>query len=129
MAHHKLRVHQNVSTEYEGRSTTVYKFHGAVVRKEGPHEPKQDQDPQTSEQIWHPGGKIVLGLASEQSQGNKYASRQYKSEEYDSGFIESNDDGDGVSFQSREAAKEEQVCWIRLALPECKEHESDGSKE
>ena len=129
MAHHKLCVHQNVPTEDEGSSTTVYQFHGAVVREESRHETKQDQDPQTSKKVWHPGGEIVLGLASEKSQGNKDASRQYKSQEYDFGFIESNDDGDGISFQSGEATKEEQVCWIGLALPESKEHESDGSKE
>ena len=129
MAHHELSINKDVSTEDEGSNTAVDQLHCAVVGEESRHESKEYQYPQPSEKIGHPGSEIIFGLTSEQSQSNKYASRQHKGQKYDFCLVESNDDGDGISFQGREPTEEEQICWIRFALPKGEKHETDGSKQ
>ena len=103
VAHDKLGVHQDVSTEDERCHGSVDKLGSAVVWKEGCDKSKKDQYPETSEQVRHPTGEVVLCLASEQSQSNENASRQHESQKDDPRVVEGHDNGYGVGFQEGKA--------------------------
>lgn len=129
VAHNELGVHQDISTEDERRHRSVDKLRGAVVGKEGRHKSKEDEYPETSEQVGHPIGKVVLCLAGEQSQSNEDASRQHESQKDNLRVIEGHNNGYGVGFQEGEAAEEEEIRRIGFAFPERQEHESDRAEE
>lgn len=71
VSHDELSVHKNVSGEDQSSETAIDKLGCAGVREEGSDESEQDQCPQPSKQIGHPGGEIVLGLACEECETNE----------------------------------------------------------
>ena len=75
VAHNKLGVDQDISTEDERCHGSVDKLSSAIVGKEGCHKSKKDEYPETSEQVGHPIREVVFCLASEQSQSDEDASR------------------------------------------------------
>ena len=129
MTHDELSIHEYVSTEYQCSDRAVDHLISLATWEECGYESEEDEYPQRPKKVWLPCSEIVFALACEQGQSDKYTGRQDKRQENDSGLVESNDDADRVCFESCKAAKEEQVCRIRLAFPECQEHESDGSEE
>lgn len=129
MAHNELSIHQDISTEDERRHGPVDKLGSAIVGKESCHESKKDEYPQASEQVGHPIREVVFRLASEQSQSDEDASRQYESQKDNLRVVEGHNDGYGVGFQKRKAAQEKEVCRVGFAFPEGQEHESDGAEE
>ena len=129
MAHNELGIHQDISTEDERCHGSVDKLGSAVVGKEGCHKSKQDEYPQASEQVGHPIREVVFCLASEQSQSNEDASREYECQKDNLRVVEGHNDGYGVGFQKRKATQEKEVCRVGFAFPEGQEHEPDGAEE
>lgn len=76
---YELSVNQDVATKYECGNASICQLDRAIVRKEGGHESKQNERPEASEQIWHPGGEIILRLTGEERQSDKDPKRQQQS--------------------------------------------------
>lgn len=127
--HDQLSVHENICAKEQCSNSSIHELRSAIVRKESCHEPEQNKAPKSSKKIWHPGCEVIFCLTGEQCKRNEYTGCQDESFKYDCCVIERNYDGNGVGFQSRETTQEEKVRWIGFALPECQEHESDGSKK
>jgi hypothetical protein len=70
---HELCVNKNVSREDQSSHDAVSEFHAAGLGEESGHEAKQDQHPERTEQVRHPAGEVVLGLAGEQREGDEDA--------------------------------------------------------
>ena len=68
-------------------------------------------------------------MAGEEGKGYEDACREEDSLEDDLRLVEGDNDRDGVGFEARESRKEDEVCWVRLALPVGQEHETDGTKK
>lgn len=77
VAHDQLRVHQDVAGEDQRRNNSIAELHGRRFGEEGRHEPKQDQHPQCTEEVWHPAREVVLGLARKQAQRHEDAQCEY----------------------------------------------------
>lgn len=128
VAHDQLRVDQNVAREDKRCDHSIAELNSAAVREEHGHEAKQDQDPERAKQVRHPACEVVLALASKQGKRNKDAEREDGCFYYDLGVCERNDDRDGVRFHGSESTKEQQVCRVRLALPESETQECEGAE-
>lgn len=129
MAHDQLSINQDVCAEDKGSSASVDKLAGGAVGKEGGHESKDDEAPERAEEVRHPRGEVILGLAGERRQEDEDSGSQDNGVEDDGGLIEGDNDGDGVGFGEGEEREEEQVCRIGLALPVGQAHEDHGSDQ
>lgn len=99
------------------------------MREERSHETEDDEHPQRAEEVWHPAREVVLALAGEQCERNEDAECEDERLDDYPAVVEAGDDTDAVCFQTREAGQENEVCWVRLALPERQKHEADRSEE
>lgn len=129
MSHDQLSVHEDVATEDHRASGTKDQLGGGGVGEECSHETEDDQNPQTAGKVWDPAREIILGLACEKGQGDKDSERDNECFDNDSAFVEGGDDADAVCFQGGKACEEDQVCGIRLALPEGEEQEGDRAEQ
>lgn len=129
MAHDQLCIDQDVCTEDECGNTTVDQFHSAAIREERRHEAENDQDPQATEEIRHPGREVVLGLTRKDCQGDENGRGYDECFQYNLRLVEGDNDGDGVSLERGESAQKQQVCWVGFPFPEGQEHEADRPKE
>jgi len=129
VSHDHLGVDQNVSTEDESTDDSVSQLKSAGVGEEGGHEAEDDHDPQSEEEVWLPAREIVLGLAREEGEGDEDSKCEDEGLEHDLAFVEGRDDADAVGLESCESTEEEQIGWVRLALPEGQEHEADCAEE
>ena len=129
LAHDKLRVDEDVRAEDEGGETTVDKLGGGVVGEEHGHEAEHEQAPERAEEVGHPRGEVVLGLAGKGREEDEDGGGQDDSVEDDGGLVEADDDGDGVGFGEGEEREEEDVGWVRLALPEGEAEEDHCADE
>ena len=98
LSHNHLRVHQNVARENQRRDPGIYQFHSAVAREEHGHESKQNQCPEAHKEIWHPGGEVIFGLASDEGETDEESSGEQNGFEDDGGFVEGDYHGDGIGF-------------------------------
>lgn len=112
VAHHKLRIDQDVSAENQGSDGAVDQFYGTTVREESRHEAEDDENPEAAEEIRHPRRKVVLGLACEDCQGDKDSRGDDERFQNNLRLVEGHDDRDGVSLKRRETAQEEQICRV-----------------
>ena len=71
MTHHKLSVDEYIAAEDERCASTIDQFACLAIWEERPNESEQDQDPESTEQIWHPAREVVLGLTGEYRQGEE----------------------------------------------------------
>lgn len=110
-------VHEDIAAEYQGGKAAVDELASRAVREEGGHEAEENEAPQPAEEVGHPRGEVVLGLAGKGREENKNPSGQKDGVENDGGLIEGDDDGDGVRLEEGEAGQEEQVGRVRVALP------------
>lgn len=117
LAHDQLGVDENIAAEYQGGDAAVDELAGAAVGEEGGHEAEQDKPPQAAEQVRHPAGKVILGLAGEGGQEDEDAARKQHGVEHDRGLVEGYDDGDGIRLEQGEASEEEKVGRVGVALP------------
>lgn len=129
MPHDELGVDQDISAEDECGASTIDQFNGAAVREESGHEPENDEDPQRAKEVGHPTCKVVLGLASEEGQGDEDAEGDDERFNDNARLVEGRDDTDGVCLEQSEGAEEDEICWIALPLPVSEEHEADGAEE
>ncbi len=129
LAEDQLGVHEDVAAEDERGQPAVDELAGAAVGEEGGHEAEQDQPPQPAEEVGHPRGEVVLGLAGEGGQEDEDAGREDNGVEHDRGLVEGDDDRDGVGLEEGEAREEEHVSGVRVALPVRQEHEAHGAEE
>ena len=79
MSRNQLCIDQNIATEDQSRSTSVDQLDRLATREECRRKTKDDQNPQSAKQIWHPAREIILRLAGEQCQGNEDAQRDDQS--------------------------------------------------
>lgn len=117
LAHNELGVDEDVAGEDQGGEAAVDELAGAAVGEEGGHEAEEDEAPEGAEQVRHPGGEVVFGLAGEEGEEDEDAAGQDHGVEDDLGLVEGDDDGDGVGFEEREAREEEEVRRVGFALP------------
>ena len=129
MLHHQLRIHKDICAEDEGSDNTIDELDRLPTREEGRHEAEDDEHPERAEEIRHPAGEIVLCLAREERKREEDAEGEDEGLDNDAGVVEGGDDADAVGFEGGEAAEEEQVGRVGLALPEGEEHEGDGAEE
>ena len=106
VAHHHLRVHQDISTEDQSRNHSVDEFDSLAAWEERSHESENDQHPKSAEEVWLPCGEVVLGLAGEQAEEDEDASRDDQCLQHDAGFVEARDHTDAVGLKCREACEE-----------------------
>lgn len=71
VSHNQLRIDENITREDKRAKHTIDDLNRAVERDEHSHEPEQDHEPQRAEQVWHPIGEVILGLACEEGQGEE----------------------------------------------------------
>lgn len=109
VTHDKLCVHQDVRAEDKSSPYAVDQLHFAVVGEEGRHETEDDEHPETTKEIRHPRGEVVLALTCEHGKGDEDGRGDDEGFEHDFGLIEGDDDRDGVSLQRGEPAQEEKV--------------------
>lgn len=76
VAHNQLRVHEDIPREDKSSKDAVDELGSATERNEHGHESEQDHEPERAEEIRHPVGEVVLGLACEECQGHEYAQCQ-----------------------------------------------------
>lgn len=129
LAHNELGVDEDVAAEDQSTEQAPDELGGAAVGEEHGHEPEQDQAPKGAEEVGHPRGKVVLGLAGEGREKDEDAGRQDGGVENDGGLIEGDDDGYGVSLEEGEPAEEDQVGGVGLALPVGQAEEDHGADE
>ena len=129
VAHDQLGIDEDVAREDESCDNTITKLNLAVVWEESSHKAEQDHNPDGAEQVWGPVREVVLALAGNQAQGDEDAKREHKRGYDDAGFVERDDDGDGIGFQGGKSSKESQVHGVRLALPEGEAEEDEGTDE
>lgn len=129
LAQDELSIYKNVSREDESGEATIDQLAGAAIGQEGGHEAEEEQAPKSAEQVGHPRGEVVLGLAREQGEEHENAAGQDHSVQHDLGLVEGDNDGDGVGLEQSEAGEEQQVGRVGLALPVRQAHEADGAEE
>lgn len=129
MAHHQLRVDQNVPTEDHSTANTIDELDRAVIREENVNESGEDEDPQCTEEVRHPGRKVVFGLAGEESEGKENAECKHKCLEHNLRIIEGYDNRDSVGFKCGEAAQEDEVRGVGFAFPEGQDHKAESPKK
>lgn len=98
MAHNQLSINENISREDQRRQPTVDQLRGAIVREERRHEPEENQEPKAPEEIGHPVGEVVFGLAGEQGERDEDAEGEDERLDDDAGVIEGGHHADGVGF-------------------------------
>lgn len=118
--HTYLSVDQDVAAEDQGSYDAVAELDARRLREEGRHEAEQDKDPERAEQVGHPRREVVLGLASEERQGDKDAESEDERFDHDPAIVEGGNDADAVCLKTREARKEDEVHRVGLSLPERK---------
>lgn len=74
--HNQLRIDENITREDKRTKHAIDDLNGAVERDEHSHEPEQDHEPQRAEQVRHPVGEVILGLACEEGQSDEDSKRQ-----------------------------------------------------
>ncbi len=109
VTHDKLGVHQNVCAEYKSSHYAVDQLHFAVVGEEGRHKTEDDEYPETTEEIRHPRGEVVLALTCEHGQSDEDGRGDDERFEHDLGLVEGDDDRDGVSLHRSECAQEKKI--------------------
>lgn len=129
VSHDQLSVHEDVAAEDEGCDTAVNEFGRGVSWEKGGHEAEDDHQPQGAKQVWDPAREVVLGLACEHGQEDEDAQGHDEGLDDDAALVERRDDADAVRFQGGEAAQEDHVLRITLALPVRQKHEADGAKQ
>lgn len=129
VAHNQLRINEDIRREHQRTKHTVDKLEGAVERQENGHEAKEDHEPQRAEQVRHPVGEVVLGLAGEEGQGDEDAECQHEGLHDDPRVVEGCHHADGVCFEERESGEEEEVGGVGLALPVGCEHEAQRAED
>jgi hypothetical protein len=87
----KLRVDENVSREDQSSHDPVSQFDTAGLGEESGHEAEQDQHPERTEQVRHPAGEVVLGLAGEECEGDEDAEGEDERLQDDSRFEHAGD--------------------------------------
>ena len=98
MSDDELRVHKDIGREDQRCRNAVAKLNTAGLGKESGHEAEKHQHPECAEEVGHPGGEIVLGLACEEGQGDEDAESEDQGLQDDAAFVEAGDDGDAVGF-------------------------------
>lgn len=73
--------------------------------------------------------KVVLALACKQAQRDEYAQREEERLQHNLGIGKGHNDRDGVCFHGGEAGEEQEVCRVRLALPEGEAKENEGADQ
>lgn len=129
VAHDQLSVNQDISAEDQRRNDSVSELNHGVLGEESCHETEDDEHPETTEEVWHPAGEVILALAGKQRESDEDGGGEDESLQDDPALVERGDDTDRVCFQRSETAQEEEVGGVRLALPEGKEHKPDRAKE
>lgn len=129
LAEDELGVDEDITGEDEGREAAVDQLARTGARQEHHHEAEEHEPPERAEQVRHPRREVVLGLAREEGQENEDAAGEDGCVQHDLCLVERDDDADGVGFEESKSGEEEQVCWVRLALPVRQEHETDRSDE
>ena len=66
VADDQLRVDEDVSGEDECCYDSIAELDTAAVREEGGHEAEDDEHPEGTEEVGHPGCEVILGLAGEE---------------------------------------------------------------
>lgn len=107
LTHDQLGVDEDVAAEDEGGKAAVDELAGAAVGEEGGHKAEQDESPQAAEQVGHPAGEVILGLAGEGGQEDEDAAREEHGVEHDGGLVEGHDDRNGIRLEEGEASEEE----------------------
>jgi hypothetical protein len=128
LAQHELRVNQDVAAEDERGNAAVDELARLAGWEEHVHEAEKHQAPERAEEVGHPAGEVVLGLAGKGGQEDEDATGEEDGVEDDGGAVVRDDDGDGVGFEEGEAREEEEVRWVGVALPVGEEHEGDGAE-
>jgi hypothetical protein len=116
VANHKLSVDENVSREYQSSHDTVSKLHAARLREESSHESEEDQHPESTEQVRHPAGEVVLGLAGEECKSDEDAECEDECLQDDSRLVHAGDHRDTVGFKCGERCEEGEVHGLYMLL-------------
>lgn len=129
VAHNKLSIYQDVAREDQRTQHTVDQLGGAAEWHEHGHETEKDHEPQRAEEVGHPAGKVILGLAREQRKRDEDTQGQDECLHDNPRLVERRHNTDGVCLHQRESGEEQQVRWVGLALPVGCEHEAEGAKD
>ena len=129
VAHDHLSVHENVTGKDQRGDAPIHQFHRLSAGEERSHEPEDDEKPQRAEQVRLPRREVVLALASKQREEREHGQGDDERLHDDAGVVEARDDRNAVPFEAGESSQEDQVGWVRLALPEGEEQEGDGAEE
>lgn len=127
--HDKLRVHEDISAKYQSRQSPIYQLDCATWGEKRSHEAEENEEPECPEQVWHPVGKVIFGLASEEGQGDEDPESQYEGLDDDARAVEGRYDADRVGFEGGKGREEEEVCRVTLPFPVCEKHEYDSANE
>ena len=107
--HDQLRIDEDISAENQRRNDAIDELDPTAVWEERSHEAEHDQDPQTTEEIWHPRREVILCLASKQRECYEDAQGQDQSFDDNLALIKARNHGDGIGFQCREGSQEDHV--------------------
>jgi hypothetical protein len=113
---HKLCVDENVSREDQSSHDAVSKLHAARLGEESGHETEEDEHPERTEQVRHPAGEVVLGLAGKECEGDEDAEREDERLQNDSRLVHAGDHRDAVGFECSESGKEGKVHGLYMML-------------
>lgn len=117
MPHDQLSINQNITREDQRRNSAIDQIHRLSTWEESSHESEEDQAPQRPEKVWHPGCKVVFGLAGEERESDEDSGCEDHGLKDDTGVEEGGYDGDGVGFEAGEAGEEDEVHGVGFALP------------
>lgn len=129
MSHNKLGIHKDISAKYQSRPSTINQFDSAIPGQEHSHEAEEDEEPESSEQVGHPVGKVILGLAREERQRDEEPEGQDEGLDDDVGAVEWSHDADCVGFQGGEGGEEEEIGRVAFPFPVCEKHADESADQ
>ena len=98
MAQDKLRVDKDIATENKSCEAAIDEFTGRAVWEKHGHETEDDETPEGAEEVRHPRGEVILGLAGEKGKEDEDSGSKNDSIEYDGRLVEGHYNGNGVGF-------------------------------
>jgi hypothetical protein len=107
MTHDELSVHEDVTREDESGNGPVDKLHCAVHWEKSSHEAENNEQPQSTEQVWHPVGEVIFRLAGKKRESDEDAECDDEGLDDDARIVERGHNADRVGFQSGKSRQEE----------------------
>ena len=74
LAQDHLGVDENIATEEKSTDAAIDELDGGAVREEHGHEAEEEDTPESTEEVGHPRGEVVLGLAGKEGEEDENAS-------------------------------------------------------